>query len=137
MGFLHQCRGRASELCRLGVLYANSIFLPLLYPAFIRAPPPSPRYLQAQTDDSCAVSSVLGRPTFFITFTCNPKWDEITAALKPGQTWEDRADIVNRVFKLKLNAFLKDLRKGAFFKDKNGRPWKSYYVMYVIEFQKR
>jgi hypothetical protein len=80
---------------------------------------------------------VLGRPTFFITFTCNPKWKEITAALNPGQTWEDRADIVNRVFKLKLNAFLKDLRKGTFFKDKNGRPWKAFYVMYVIEFQKR
>jgi len=83
------------------------------------------------------VANVYGNGSLFITFTCNPKWEEITAALLPGQTWEDRADVVCRVFRLKLQALLNDLREGAFFKDKNGHPWKARYVMHVIEFQKR
>jgi hypothetical protein len=80
---------------------------------------------------------VYGNGSLFITMTCNPKWQEITSALLPGQTWEDRADVVNRVFKLKLQAFVEDLRSGTFFKDKHGKPWKAKYTMHVIEFQKR
>jgi hypothetical protein len=83
------------------------------------------------------VANVYGNGSLFITMTCNPKWAEITSALLPGQTWEDRADVVNRVFRLKLQAFVEDLRSGAFFKDKHGNPWKAKYTMHVIEFQKR
>ena len=83
------------------------------------------------------MANVYGNGSLFITMTCNPKWAEITSALLPGQTWEDRADVVNRVFRLKLQAFVEDLRSGAFFKDKHGNPWKAKYTMHVIEFQKR
>ena len=83
------------------------------------------------------MAQVYGNGTLWITMTCNPKWEEITSALLPGQTWEDRADVVNRVFRLKLQAFIEDLRSGAFFKDKHGQPWKAKYTMHVIEFQKR
>jgi hypothetical protein len=83
------------------------------------------------------VANVYGKGTLFITMTCNPHWAEITSALLPGQTWEDRADVVNRVFRLKLQAFIEDLREGAFYKDKHGKPWKAKYTMHVIEFQKR
>lgn len=83
------------------------------------------------------MAHALGKPSLFITLTCNPHWREITAALEPGQTWEDRADVVNRVFQLKLRAFVQDVREGTFFKDKNGAPWKAKYIMYVVEFQKR
>jgi hypothetical protein len=41
------------------------------------------------------------KPDFFITMTCNPKWEEITKELRPGETVEDRPDLVARVFKLK------------------------------------
>ena len=75
------------------------------------------------------MSNVYGGGTFFITFTTNPNWPEIKSALLPGQTWQERADIVNRVFHCKLNAFLDDLRKGNFFQDKNGKPWKARWVM--------
>ena len=34
-----------------------------------------------------------------ITMTGNPNWPEITAALRPGEDWTHRPDIVNRVFK--------------------------------------
>jgi hypothetical protein len=50
-----------------------------------------------------------GKPELFITFTCNPKWPEITEKLQPGQSATDRQDVVNRVFYLKLKQFFKDL----------------------------
>jgi hypothetical protein len=69
--------------------------------------------------------------------TCNPNWPEITEALEPGQTWEDRADVVNRVFHAKLQQFIQDLRDGLFFDDAEGKPWQCLYVMHVVEWQKR
>jgi ATP-dependent DNA helicase PIF1 len=56
-----------------------------------------------------AIVRKFGRPDYFITFTCNPNWREIEENIFPGQSPKDRADIVARVFKLKLNALLKDL----------------------------
>ena len=53
-----------------------------------------------------------GKPDFFVTFTCNPRWQEITDVLLPGQTAENRQDIVARVFKLKLKSLLHDLFYG-------------------------
>ena len=32
-----------------------------------------------------AIVRQFGRPSLFITFTANPKWDEITRELLPGQ----------------------------------------------------
>jgi len=83
------------------------------------------------------VANVYGKCSLFITVTCNPHWAEIKAALLPGQKWEDRADLVNRGFRAKLMEVVADMRAGTFFKDKNGKPWKAKYIMYVIEFQKR
>lgn len=52
-----------------------------------------------------------GKPDYFITFTCNPKWPEIQSALHHGEQPSDRPDICARVFKLKLNALMDDLTK--------------------------
>jgi len=49
------------------------------------------------------------KPSFFITMTCNPKWDEITRSLNTGEMPRDRPDLLARVFKLKLDALLKEL----------------------------
>ena len=84
-----------------------------------------------------AVTRAYGQGSMFITMTCNPNWREITEALEPGQSVNDRPDLMARVFKLKLQELLHDLRSGAIFKDKHGKPWKCKYVMHVIEFQKR
>ena len=54
----------------------------------------------------------IGHPLFFITFTCNPKWPEITSLLLPGQTASDRPDLTGRVFELELKALLKRLSEG-------------------------
>ena len=43
-------------------------------------------------------------------FTANPKWDEITCELLPGQTAIDRPDLVMCVFRIKFTYFLYDLK---------------------------
>ena len=77
-----------------------------------------------------AIVRYCGKPDLFITMTCNALWPEITSELLPGQTAEDRPDIVTRVFKLKLNELMNDLTKRKFF----GR---AVAFIYVIEYQKR
>ena len=54
---------------------------------------------------------VKGKPDFFLTFTCNPKWPEITGSLFEGQPTIHRPDIVARVFHMKVEALLADLLK--------------------------
>ena len=58
--------------------------------------------------DAVAISRFHGPPDIFGTFTCNPKWPEITNALleEPGQKATDRADLTVRVFHMKLNDHL-------------------------------
>jgi predicted Rossmann-fold nucleotide-binding protein len=47
------------------------------------------------------------KPDVFLIMTINPKWDEITHELEPGQTPQDHPDLVVRVFRAKLE----DLKK--------------------------
>jgi hypothetical protein len=90
----------------------------------------APRHMAQLYQDSMAIVRECGKPSLFITMTCNPKWEEITRELLPGEKPNDRPDIINRVFRLKLDALLKDIRhKGVF-----GRVIGD---IYVIEFQKR
>ncbi|XP_074266147.1 uncharacterized protein LOC141588614 [Silene latifolia] len=82
--------------------------------------------------DGLAICRWAGPPDLFITFTCNPKWEEISEFLKaiPGQWPEDRPDILARVFKIKLDELIVDLTKRAFFGE-------TLAVIYTVEFQKR
>ena len=77
-----------------------------------------------------AIVRVYGRPTFFVTFTCNTNWPEIQAALLPGQDAQSRPDLVARVFDLKLKALLNELTTSGIF----GR---CVSMLMVVEFQKR
>jgi len=54
-----------------------------------------------------------GKPDLFVTFTCNPKWKEITDALLLGQTAKDHPELVTHIFNLKLDALLKDINDGV------------------------
>jgi hypothetical protein len=65
-----------------------------------------PRDMNSRYQDAMAIVRSLGTPDLFITFTCNPKWPEITSALKPGQQAADRPDLTNRVFKMKVASTL-------------------------------
>ena len=77
-----------------------------------------------------AICRKFHKPDYFITMTCNPHWPEIEAELKEGQKAQDRPDLVARVFKLKKDQLLRDLKK-------NGVLGKTVADIYVIEFQKR
>ncbi|GJW06481.1 DNA helicase [Tanacetum coccineum] len=91
-----------------------------------------PRYMYAHYLDALAICHVHGNPLLFITFTCNVKWPEITEYMEdfPGLTTTDRADIVDRVFEMKIHQFVKYLRDAQPFR-------KIIAVMYTAEFQKR
>ena len=88
-----------------------------------------PRNMSAKYQDAMAIVRRFGKPDLFITMTCNPKWTEIVEELLPHQKSEDRPDVVARVFKLKIEALIHEIKMGVFGK----------CVAYssVIEFQKR
>ena len=60
--------------------------------------------------DTIAICSALGPPDFFVTFTCNPSWPEITNELLPSQRSEDRLDLITQVFSIKLRQLLDDFK---------------------------
>ena len=62
----------------------------------------SSRYQHQLYQDAMAIVLQVGKPDFFIIFTCNPQWKEITDALLEQQTAADRPETVARIFKLKL-----------------------------------
>jgi hypothetical protein len=89
-----------------------------------------PRNQQQRYYDSMAIVRKIAAPSFFITMTCNPKWPEILDSLPPGHTAEDRPDIIARVFRIKCNELMDDLKKVGIF----GR---IVAYLHVIEFQHR
>ncbi|XP_026476448.1 uncharacterized protein LOC113382110 [Ctenocephalides felis] len=90
----------------------------------------SPRHMQEYIQDAMAYVRAYGRPDLFITFTCNPKWDEIKKLLMPGQTTMDRHDITARVFKQKLKSLMNLITHHSVFGET--RCW-----LYSVEWQKR
>lgn len=89
-----------------------------------------PRYMMNLFQDAMSIVRRYGKPDLFITITCNPKWPEIMAELKPGQTPQDIPDIVSRIFRIKLKAILDQLINKGILGTVQAH-------MYVIEFQKR
>ncbi|XP_019153444.1 PREDICTED: uncharacterized protein LOC109149907 [Ipomoea nil] len=89
------------------------------------------RYMVQNYQDAMAICRWIGYPSLFITFTCNPNWPEIERFLQPIKLKaEDRPDIISRVFKMKLNALIKDIQKENIFGVVDA-------IIYTIEFQKR
>ncbi|XP_073359734.1 uncharacterized protein [Aegilops tauschii subsp. strangulata] len=99
------------------------IVLPGTYPG-------GDRDMKKRHMDAMAIVHTYGKPDIFLTMTCNPKWEEITNELLPGQTAQDRPDIVARVFFGKLEAM-----KDMLFKKHILGVVVAY--VYVVEFQKR
>ena len=90
----------------------------------------SPRHMHEYTQDAMTYVRNYGRPDLFITFTCNPKWEEIQEELLTGQTHSDRHDLLARVFRQKLIKLMSIVTKSHVFGPT--RCW-----MYSIEWQKR
>ncbi|KAF5793897.1 putative DNA helicase [Helianthus annuus] len=93
-----------------------------------------PRYMLQQYQDAMAICRWAGTPDLFITMTCNPRWPEVDrhiSATTPGRTASDRPDILARVFKIRLDELIKDLRKKIILARRR------LVLIYTIEFQKR
>ncbi|KAH7698989.1 hypothetical protein AAVH_33912, partial [Aphelenchoides avenae] len=107
----------------------QAIILPASFPG-------SPRFWRQNFEDAMAIMRAHGVPDIFVTMTCNAKWPEITDVIKftnddgtevvPPST--DRPDIIARVFDLKKDALLKEIKKCF---------GKLVAWIYVIEFQQR
>ncbi|GFT09255.1 ATP-dependent DNA helicase [Trichonephila clavipes] len=90
----------------------------------------SPRHMHEYAQDAMTYVRAYGRPDLFVTFTCNPTWNEIKELLLVGQSSSDRHDINARVFKQKLKFLMDFIIKHHVFGET--RCW-----MYSIEWQKR
>lgn len=90
----------------------------------------SPRNMQNNYHDAMAIVRQFGKPDIFITFTCNPKWPEITSKLEPGEKAHFRPELIVRVFHEKLKSLINDINKKNIF-------GKVSTLIYTIEFQKR
>ena len=78
--------------------------------------PPSftggPRYMYKHYQDALAICRVHGNPQYFITFTYNVKWPELKRFFENSSNMkcEDRADIIARVFQMKVQDFISYLK---------------------------
>ncbi|XP_042012019.1 uncharacterized protein LOC121760408 [Salvia splendens] len=89
------------------------------------------RYMVQNYQDAMAICRWIGYPNLFITFTCNPKWPEICRYLaSKGLKSDDRPDIICRIFKVKLDNLIRDLKSKKIFGVVKA-------VVYTVEFQKR
>ncbi|KAM3285428.1 hypothetical protein P3S67_024227 [Capsicum chacoense] len=86
------------------------------------------RYMIQNYQDAMAICKWAGYPDLFITFTCNPKWPEIIRFLKiRGLQPKDRSNILSRMFKMKLDHLIKDLKVKQIFGAVKS-------VIYTVEF---
>ena len=91
----------------------------------------SSRCMAESYQDSLAICRANGnKADLFITFTTNTHWPEIQSRLKPGQTPDDRPDLLARVFRMKFKELMDDLTKNFVLGKTGGH-------VYVVEFQKR
>ncbi|XP_074373894.1 uncharacterized protein LOC141714262 [Apium graveolens] len=92
----------------------------------------SKRYMNQYFKDAMAICRTLGHPSLFLTMNTNIKWPEIQRMLKfiPGVDVVDAPDVVARVFKMKVDQLLDQIKNKNSFGCCIG-------VMHIIEFQKR
>ena len=84
--------------------------------------------MQQNYQDAMAIVGKYGKLDLFITFTCNPIWEETEEHLFRDQTPSDAPDLIARVFILKLDELFDDFFKKHIL----GR---TIAHVFVIEFQ--
>ncbi|KAH7544828.1 hypothetical protein FEM48_Zijuj01G0027600 [Ziziphus jujuba var. spinosa] len=74
------------------------------------------RYMIQNYQYAMAICKWAGYPELFITLTCSPKWPEVVRFVESrGLKPEDRLDILCRIFKVKQDQLVKDLRQNKIF----------------------
>ncbi|XP_074355752.1 uncharacterized protein LOC141695404 [Apium graveolens] len=77
----------------------------------------SKRYMNQYFKDAMTICRTLGHPSLFLTMTTNTKWPEIQRMLKflPGVDVVDAPDVVARVFKMKVDQLLNQIKNKNYF----------------------
>jgi hypothetical protein len=103
-----------SDAVDKGLTNADSVGIRVILPASFTG---GRRYQVMNYQDAMAICRVYGPPNLFVTFTCNTKWREIADALRfePRQQPCDRSNVVVRVFHMKVDEFMADIREGRTF----------------------
>ena len=101
---LYQGLKEAVDNCEVAKNVGKKIILPN---SFIG----SQRYFVKNYQDAMSIVRMDGKPDLFITMTANPNWPEIINNLSPGETAQDRPDLIVRAFEMRKNELLKDLTK--------------------------
>ncbi|CAI9285361.1 unnamed protein product [Lactuca saligna] len=88
-----------------------------------------PCYMYSHYQDALAICRLHGNPQYFITFTCNVKWPEITRYMDmhDQRDSQSRTYIIARVFQLKVQSLINYLKQ-----DKPFGEIDAYRVRYVI-----
>ena len=72
----------------------------------------SPRWYHSKFQDGMVICRKYHKSDLFLTFTCNPYWNEIKSELRDGETVQNRPELVSRVFKLKKDQLMMDINSG-------------------------
>jgi hypothetical protein len=78
--------------------------------------PATQTYMIQNYHDSIAICRVFGPPDFFFTFTCNPNGPEIANSYHDAtQRPSDKSDVIVRVYHMKLEELIQDIKSGKLF----------------------
>ena len=86
--------------------------------------------MQEYGQDAMPYVHHFGLPDLFITFTCNPTWDEIQQLLLLGKSPMDKHDIIACVFRQKFKSLMDFIVRYEVFESVR-------YWMYSVEWQRR
>jgi hypothetical protein len=90
----------------------------------------SPRFYHTLFLNAMALPRRYGKPDLFITMTANPYWPEISAQIPADSHWQYHPDIVARVFMIKVESLVSDIREKEIFGPVAAIVWR-------VEWQKR
>ena len=75
-----------------------------------------PRDIRRRFLDAMTLVQDAGKPDIFLTMTCNPNWPEIARYMREHNlTSTDRPDVLSRLFKMKLDQLIKDVKELKLF----------------------
>ena len=103
---LHECLVR-------GETDAAAIGQRIIFPSSFTS---GPRYMFNNCKDAFAICKFSRYSSFFITMTCNPELKEIKKFVRNKElNAEDKPNILCKVFKMKLDGLIRDLKEGHVF----------------------
>lgn len=104
----------------------------LLPPSFVGGP----HYMYSHYQDALSICREYGNPQYFISFTCNVNWPEIRRYMIAHNQMDvhSRADIICRVFYIKVKAFIKFLKEDNTFGDVMARKSLAFAFLFIINY---